>query len=142
MGLSFDNSNKMFFFLGVVFELWFILMYALDYGYIFNSAGTTVQEIAFGFLSTQGFLMVLFLLLLFFLGSIILTQDLPLSTPTSLDPPTHPHSSLSSSSSSPSNTTSLLEVSGSESVSEMTTTPIHWAVDLIILSISTPMTPD
>ena len=97
MGLSFDASNKMFFFLGVVFELWFILMYALDYKYIFYTAGTAAQEIAFGFLSTQGFLMVLFLLLLFFLGSIILTQDLPLSTPMSLDPLTHPLSSPSSS---------------------------------------------
>lgn len=69
MGLAFDTSNKIFFFMGLIFELWFILMYALDYGYKFFAAGTTVQEISYGFLSMQGFLLVLFLLLLFFLGS-------------------------------------------------------------------------
>lgn len=71
MGLAFDTSNKIFFFMGVVLELWFILMYALDYGYKFFAAGTATQEISYGFLSMQGFLLVLFLLLLFFLGSLI-----------------------------------------------------------------------
>lgn len=72
MGLAFDTSNKIFFFMGVVLELWFILMYALDYGYKFIATGVTnSQELSHGFLSMQGFLLVLFLLLLFFLGSLI-----------------------------------------------------------------------
>lgn len=71
MGLAFDTSNKIFFFIGIVFELWFILMYALDYGYKFISSGTSIQELSDAFLSMQGFLLVLFLLLLFFLGSLI-----------------------------------------------------------------------
>lgn len=72
MGLAFDTSNKIFFFMGVVLELWFILMYALDYGYKFIATGATnAQELSYGFLSMQGFLLVLFLLLLFFLGSLI-----------------------------------------------------------------------
>jgi len=41
MGLAFDTSNKIFFFMGVVLELWFILMYALDYGYKFIATGAT-----------------------------------------------------------------------------------------------------
>jgi hypothetical protein len=33
MGLGLLTSNKIFFAIGFIFELWFILMYALDYGY-------------------------------------------------------------------------------------------------------------
>lgn len=87
MGLSFGVSNKIFFFLGLIFELWFILMYALDYGYKFYPQGTPTQEFAYGFLSYQGFLLVLFLLLLFFLGTRLITQALRSLTPTSPDLP-------------------------------------------------------
>lgn len=37
MGLATLTSNKIFFAIGFVFELWFILMYALDYGYKFDA---------------------------------------------------------------------------------------------------------
>lgn len=135
MGLSFQNSNRMFFFLGVVLQLWFILMYALDYYYVLIPVGTGLQQVGAGFLSTQGFLLVLFLLLLFFLGSIIITQDLPLLTHTSLDQPTHQPSYLSWSLSSPSNITSLSEVSGLELDSEMITTITLQVLDHISLSV-------
>jgi len=69
MGLAFNTSNKIFFFLGVLFELWFILMYALDYGYKIIPTGTANQEFTYSFLNYQGFLLVLFILLLFFLGT-------------------------------------------------------------------------
>jgi hypothetical protein len=43
MGLSLEVSNKIFFVIGIIFELWFILMYSIDYGYIFYPTGTFVQ---------------------------------------------------------------------------------------------------
>lgn len=43
MGLSLKASNKIFFAIGLIFELWFILMYALDYGYKFDSVTTAVR---------------------------------------------------------------------------------------------------
>jgi hypothetical protein len=43
MALSLGTSNKLFLLVGLVFEVWFILMYALDYGYIFYPIGTTTQ---------------------------------------------------------------------------------------------------
>lgn len=70
MALSLSTTNKIFFFIGLVFELWFILMYALDYGYKFDAATTAVREVTWGFLNFQGFLLVLFILLLFFLGKL------------------------------------------------------------------------
>lgn len=71
MGLSLDVSNKVFFVIGIIFELWFILMYAIDYRYIFYpvSATNSAAENSYGFLSLQGFIIFLFLLLLFFLGT-------------------------------------------------------------------------
>ncbi len=35
MGLSLDTSNKVFLVLGFLFELWFIIIYAIDYQYIY-----------------------------------------------------------------------------------------------------------
>ena len=75
MALSLGTSNKLFLLVGIIFEVWFILMYALDYGYIFYGTGTTAQETQYGFFSVQGFLLVIFLLLLFFLGTEYLTKD-------------------------------------------------------------------
>lgn len=69
MGLSLTTTNKLFFVLGIILQVWFILMYALDYYYIFFPVGTILQEQAYGFNSIQGFLLVFFLLLLFFLGN-------------------------------------------------------------------------
>ena len=46
MGLSLAASNKVFFFIGLVMELWFILMYAIDYGYKFDAVTTVGNEIA------------------------------------------------------------------------------------------------
>ena len=43
MALSLNTTNKIFFFIGLIFELWFILMYALDYGYKFDAATTAVR---------------------------------------------------------------------------------------------------
>lgn len=43
MALSLNTTNKIFFFIGLVFEVWFILMYALDYGYKFDAAVTAVR---------------------------------------------------------------------------------------------------
>jgi hypothetical protein len=71
MALSFSKTNKLFFALGIIFELWFILMYALEYYYLYPVIGTIFQELAYTFNNFQGFLLVLFLLLLFFLGNYI-----------------------------------------------------------------------
>jgi len=43
MGVSFHITNKILFALGVIFQLWFILMYALDYGYLYYPLGTAAQ---------------------------------------------------------------------------------------------------
>lgn len=43
MALSFSKTNKIFFALGLIFQIWFILMYALDYYYIYFGVGTTAQ---------------------------------------------------------------------------------------------------
>lgn len=69
MGLSVTTTNRIFFALGIVLEVWFILMYALDYYYMFFVPGTATEETVYSFNSTQGFLLVFFLLLLFFLGT-------------------------------------------------------------------------
>jgi hypothetical protein len=47
------------------------LMYALEYYYLIPAIGTFFQELAYNFNNFQGFLLVLFLLLLFFLGNYI-----------------------------------------------------------------------
>ena len=36
MVLGFSKTNKIFFALGLIFEIWFILMYALDYYYFWT----------------------------------------------------------------------------------------------------------
>ena len=43
MGLTTTTSNKIFFAIGFIFELWFILMYALDYGYKFDAVTNPVS---------------------------------------------------------------------------------------------------
>ena len=38
---SLDVSNKLFLVIGIIFEVWFILMYALEYRYVFYPVGTS-----------------------------------------------------------------------------------------------------
>jgi hypothetical protein len=40
MGLTTTTNNKIFFAIGFIFELWFILMYAIDYGYKFDNVAS------------------------------------------------------------------------------------------------------
>jgi hypothetical protein len=41
MGHGLLTSNKIFFAIGFIFELWFILMYALDYRYKYDAVVIT-----------------------------------------------------------------------------------------------------
>ena len=68
MAMALSTTNKIFFVVGLIFQIWWIVIYALDYYYVFYPMGTILQENTYGFNDFQGFLLVLFLLLLFFLG--------------------------------------------------------------------------
>ncbi len=140
MGLSMNTSNKIFFAVGLILELWFIIIYAVDYYYKwFPFNGVAADELKYGLFNFNAFLLVLFLLLLFFLGILFLTQALRSSTPMLLDLPTHLLFSHSWLLSSPSNTTSSSEASGLESDLEMIIINIHSEVDHIIWSDFIPM---
>lgn len=74
MGLSLANNNKIFLVAGILFQLWFIIIYALNYEYQFiastTAAGSATNDTDFAnmFQFVQGMIMCVFLLLLFFLG--------------------------------------------------------------------------
>jgi hypothetical protein len=76
MGLSLANNNKIFLVAGILFQLWFIIIYALNYEYQFIAGSTAVgsttnnTDFANMFQFVQGMIMCVFLLLLFFLGNL------------------------------------------------------------------------
>jgi hypothetical protein len=45
MGHGLLTSNKIFFAISFIFELWFILMYALDYGYKYDAVESTALAV-------------------------------------------------------------------------------------------------
>ena len=67
--MKLESSNKIFGVVGFVFQLWFIILYAIDYRYFFVSSPTNTVEASLNFQDIQGFVMLVFLFLLFFLGN-------------------------------------------------------------------------
>ena len=75
MGLSLKTNNKIFLVAGILFQLWFIIIYAINYQYKYTpntASGSTLTSTDFSnmFQFVQGMIMVVFLLLLFFLGNL------------------------------------------------------------------------
>lgn len=71
MGLSLTTNNKLFLVVGLIFELWFIILYAIDYEYAYSPLSSFANlEASINLTSIQGAIVVVFLMLLFFLGKL------------------------------------------------------------------------